>query len=150
MRGGIAEQLQPGAVIGIDTSVFIYAFERNPTYDHVVRPLLAALALGDLRGVTSIITLTELLVRPLRLRGTAAADSLQTRLLGHPNLEIRDVSRDIARRAAELRARHSLQPMDSLQVATAIQAGAAAFLTNDLRLQRVDDVPILLIDDFRP
>jgi predicted nucleic acid-binding protein len=136
-------------VVGIDTLVFIYAFEGNPTYEHVVGPFLVALEQGHLRGVTSAITLTELLVRPLQLQDTDAADSLQGLLTSYPNLVIRDVTQDIARRAAVLRARHRLQPMDSLQLATTIEEGAAAFVTNDLRLRRVDEVPILLLDDFR-
>lgn len=74
---------------------------------------------------------------------------VNTALMGYPNLDILDVTREIARRAAEMRARHRLRAIDGLQVATAIQAGATAFLTNDQCLRRVDEIPVLLIDDFR-
>jgi predicted nucleic acid-binding protein len=61
-----------------------------------------------------------------------------------------DVDRRIARHAAELRARYRrLRPADSLQVATALEAGAGFLLTNDRGLGIVPELRVLLVDDFR-
>jgi predicted nucleic acid-binding protein len=54
----------------------------------------------------------------------------------------------IARKAAELRAKENLRTPDVIQIATAIVAGAQAFVTNDARLKNVQDIPILIVSDF--
>jgi predicted nucleic acid-binding protein len=65
------------------------------------------------------------------------------RLLAHfPNLYIQEVTRTIARRAAQLRAVFSLRPADAIHVATGLVGGATAWITNDRELRRLT----LLID----
>jgi predicted nucleic acid-binding protein len=54
----------------------------------------------------------------------------------------------IARRAAELRASYNLRLADAFQVAAALAAGRGAFLTNDLGLKRVRELPILVLDEL--
>jgi predicted nucleic acid-binding protein len=51
----------------------------------------------------------------------------------------------IAERAADLRARYNLRTPDALQLVTALEAGCAAFLTNDLALRRVTDLRVLAL-----
>lgn len=64
----IAEALAPGSLIGIDTPAFIYHLEGTPERDAVVAQFFLDLARGAVRGVTSVVTLLEVLVRPLPLR----------------------------------------------------------------------------------
>jgi predicted nucleic acid-binding protein len=48
-----------------------------------------------------------------------------------------------------LRAKYNVSPPDALQVAASLNFGAKAFLTNDKRLSRLDEViEILVLDDF--
>jgi predicted nucleic acid-binding protein len=54
-----------------------------------------------------------------------------------------------AYRAAELRAKYGLRTPDSLHVATAIMSGCDAFLTNDLGIKRVTEIPILALDQLQ-
>jgi predicted nucleic acid-binding protein len=62
-----------------------------------------------------------------------------------------DVTRDVARQAAQLRARFRLRPADALQAATAAVHGATAFVTNDRRLgQLAPELDIVLLDDLLP
>jgi predicted nucleic acid-binding protein len=58
------------------------------------------------------------------------------------------VSLAIADSAARLRARYNLRTPDALHVATAINAGCQAFLTNDNTLKRVTELSILILDDL--
>jgi predicted nucleic acid-binding protein len=90
----------------------------------------------------------EISVRPLQLGRPDVADEYETLLAAFPNLSIVKVSRPIARRAAELRATFRLRPADAVQVATTIERGATAFLTNDKGLRRVNILDVLLLDDF--
>src|SRR5437764_9547125 len=55
-----------GTVVGLDTAPLIYFIEENPSYLHVVRPFFEAVDRGEFRVITSILTLTEVLVHPLR------------------------------------------------------------------------------------
>ncbi len=54
----------------------------------------------------------------------------------------------IADRAAALRAAYALRTPDTLQLAAALEAGCEAFLTNDRRLGRVQDLHVLVLDDL--
>lgn len=145
----VADALPPGALVGIDTSPFIYHLEASPGREDVVRGFFASLARGSVRGVTSVVTLLELLVRPLQLAHADAARDFESFLYEYPNLVVLDIDRSIARRAAEIRARYRLAAADSLQVAAAMEAGAVAFLTNDRALRRVQELQTLIVDDFR-
>jgi predicted nucleic acid-binding protein len=70
-------------------------------------------------------------------------------LVHFPHLTLADVTRDVVRRAAQLRARYRLRLADALQVAMALVHGATAFVTNDRQLRPL--VPLLeifILDDF--
>lgn len=146
--GQLVAAIPPGSLVGVDTAAFIYHIEAAPKYQGAVQPFFEAVARGDFRAVTSVISLMEIAVRPLQLKQPEVADEYEVLLLTYPNLTVVDVDRHIARRAAELRARYRLRPADSLQVATGIEAGATAFVTNDQDLARLPDIQVLLIDSF--
>lgn len=55
-----------GTVVALDTAPLIYLIEENPTYLPFVRPFFKAVDQGEFKVVTSIVTLTEVLVHPMR------------------------------------------------------------------------------------
>jgi predicted nucleic acid-binding protein len=56
---------------------------------------------------------------------------------------------EIAHKVAELRAKFNLRTPDAIQLATAIHAKAQVFVTNDERLRKVKDVPVLIIKEYQ-
>jgi predicted nucleic acid-binding protein len=91
----------------------------------------------------------ELTVHPWRMGRAAVAREYETLLVHFPNLTLADVTRDAARRAAQLRARYNVRPADALQVATALVHKATAFVTNDQRLARLSpELDVIALDDF--
>lgn len=56
---------------------------------------------------------------------------------------------EIAEEAARLRATYAFRTPDAVQLAAAIDAGAAAFLTNDARLAAVTDLQVVILDQVR-
>lgn len=75
--------------------------------------------------------------------------SLEQELWAIPNFQIIEVNREIAVHAAYLRRKHNPQLADAIQLATAIQAKAQAFITNDRRLKKIKEIKVLVLDEFK-
>jgi predicted nucleic acid-binding protein len=141
-------QLQ-GRLVGLDTAPLIYFIEENPTYINMMDAFFEAMDRGEFRVVTSVITLLEVLVYPLRQLDTTLANRYRNILSFSPSLRTVEVSREIAEKAAELRAIYNLQTPDSIQMATAIVNRASFFLTNDVRLPSISGLQVLVLEDLR-
>jgi len=100
-------------------------------------------------AVTSTMTMTELLVAPYREGNMALVGRYFALLSQYPHLEWIAPDLAIADNAARLRARHKLRTPDAIQVATAIQGGAGAMITNDPGMCRVEAMEFCLFDDYR-
>lgn len=144
-----SKRLAKAKVIGLDTSVFVYFLENNKNYAPLAQITLKGIENGKWQGVTSTITLMEITVRPWQLENESAAREYEAVLVHFPNLTIVDVDRDVARTAAQLRAKYKVSPPDALQVAASVSFGANAFLTNDKRLAKLEEViDVIVMDDF--
>ena len=147
--GRITERLRSFSVIGLDTAIFIYHFEENPTYLPLTRELLSSIEMGERKGVTSTITLMEIIVNPLALGKIDVARKYEAMLVNFPNLEIVDLDRDVIRQAARLRAEYRIRPPDALQAGASRLHGAEVFITNDGLLKRLQDkLEVIILDDF--
>jgi predicted nucleic acid-binding protein len=135
--------------LGIDTAPFIYFVEANPRYVDLCRQFFRLIDGGDPAGFTSVLTLAEVLSHPLRV-GDAGLEAAYRGLLLETggNLSVVPITAEVAARAAGLRARHNLKTPDALQVASALEAGCEAFLTNDHGLGRVSELRVLVLDDL--
>ena len=134
--------------LGFDTAPIIYFVEAHPRYDALVTTIFQRIAARTLSSVTSVITLTEVLIHPLRQGNQHLADAYRSLLATSGDFQTLPITSDIAEQAAALRARHGLRTPDALQIATALAAGCPAFLTNDARLQRVSELRILVLDEL--
>ncbi len=146
----LAQFLRRHRVLAADTMIFIYHLQDHPRYVPATQVILDAWEAGSHQGVTSIISLAEVLVKPLRDRNEVAAEDYRRLLTTFPNLRLHEVNRSIAEMAARLRAIHG-QPMpDMIQLATAVIAGATGFVSNDPMFKRIKDLEILILDDVLP
>jgi predicted nucleic acid-binding protein len=134
--------------LGIDTSPFIYFVEANPIYDAVVSVIFQRIADGTLFGVTSVITLTEVLNHPIRLGHQKLEMQYRSLLTNSRNLDLVTIDSPVATLAAELRARYNLRTPDALQVSASLQAGCQGFLTNDKGLKRVAELQVIVLDEL--
>jgi len=142
--------LRQHRVVGADTVVFTYHLQDHPRYVPATQAILDAWEGGSHQGITSILSLAEVLVKPLRDGNKEAADDYRRLLTTFPNPRLIDVSRGVGELAARLRAAHGLPMPDMMQVATALTAGATGFISNDAGFRRVKDLEILLLDDVVP
>jgi predicted nucleic acid-binding protein len=135
--------------VGIDTSIFIYHLEAYKKYSALTQKILSSMESGKWQGITSVITLMEINVHPWRVGREDVARKYEALLVNFPNLEIINIDRDVARIAAQLRARFDVLPPDALQVAAGLAAGARGFLTNDRRLSGLQSLTdIIVLDDY--
>ena len=134
--------------LGIDTQIVIYFVEVHPKYDTLVTEIFQRIAGNILIGVTSVITLIEVLIHPLQQANIRLQQEYRDLLLHSSNFQMMPIDTAIAERAAEIRTRYNLRIPDALQVATALAAGCEAFLTNDAKLKAVTELRVLLLDEL--
>lgn len=134
--------------LGFDTSPVIYFVEAHPRYDALLTEVFQRVADGAFVGITSVITLSEVLVHPLRRGNTSLEQEYRDLLLRSDHFATHSIDPAIAARAAQLRASYGLRTPDALQLAAARAAGCEAFLTNDAALQRVTELRVLVLDDL--
>jgi predicted nucleic acid-binding protein len=60
----------------------------------------------------------------------------------YPNLSIRNLNERIIELASDLRAQYNVRTPDAIHIATAIDAGASLFYTNDRNLKRVKEIEV--------
>jgi predicted nucleic acid-binding protein len=111
-------------------------------------PIFQIIDDGKMSAVTSVISLLEVLTQPLRLGNNDLCLQYHDLLSNAEHLRLTAIDSTIARKAALVRAKYSIRTPDALQIATAIETGCDAFLTNDAAFKRVKDITVLLLDDF--
>jgi len=142
------EWLKPllGQTVGLDTAPLIYFLERHPVYLPLIGPFFEAIERGEIEIVTSTITLTEVLVHPLRHQDRALARQDSRILLNASHVQTLAVSPRIAIDAAELRAKWGYRTPDAIQLATARVGNAAFFVTNDDDLVSTAGLQVVALD----
>ena len=137
-----------GRTVYLDANLLIYAMEDFGSVGGKVRDLFARIDAGELDGVTSELTLAEVLVKPLRDGATAIAGEYRELLDPDGPLLVTPVSRAVLVRAAEVRSSSSLKLPDAIHVATAELLGCGTLLTNDAGFLAWPASPVLLLADY--
>lgn len=137
-----------GARVFIDTAPFIYFIEKKEKYLGLLKPFFYEISAGNIDGLTSTITLLEVLVHPLRIGDDALAEKYREILLHSEGLVTFEIFNEVSEKAAKLRAKYSIKIPDAIQIATAIYCGAHLLLTNDASLKKVAEIEVLALDDF--
>jgi predicted nucleic acid-binding protein len=123
--------IAPDDRILLDTTVlaaFLDATDAtHPVAQHVLNDLVAS---GRNPAVVSMITVMEILVRPMRASPPGHYTVLAF-LRSHPNLECVPVDLQIAQEAAHLRADKRFAPPDALIVGTGLASQVRRLVTND-------------------
>jgi predicted nucleic acid-binding protein len=144
---GLIEDLGHGR-IGVDTAPFIYFIEEAPAYMPALVPLFRAADQQHVELVTSAMTLLEVLVVPYRAGNLALASRYEALLTRSRGVRVIDLTHDLLRRAAQLRAATGVGTPDALQMAAALGAGCTAFVTNDRRLPDVQGLRIVQLGTY--
>jgi len=147
----LRKALQSFDKIALDSSALIYFVEGNTRYLELVNEIFNLLNDGRIRGFTSMITLTEVLVYPFENNLEKLQNVYLNLLLATDAFQTLEVQKEISVSAAKLRAKYKVKNIktpDAIQIATAIYAGCDAFISNDKRLKQVTEIEVLILDDY--
>ena len=132
--------------IGLDTNIFIYYIEEHQIFLNKIEPLIDKIVQGKATGITSYVTLLELLVKPLRDGRLDLVDQYKTILTGQ--LEMVPIDEAVSVEAARLRAKYGFRTPDAIQLASVIIRKGDVFITNDRRLKDVKEIKVLTLEDI--
>lgn len=135
--------------IFLDTAPIIYYIEAHPQYGRLSKTIVESFQSGETRAFTSVLTLTEVMTKPLEKGNNKLADKFVDFLQYGKNLALLEITQTIAKMAAKLRGKYPfLKTIDAVQLAAAKDVGTDAFLTNDKKLKNIKDIKVLLLNDY--
>jgi predicted nucleic acid-binding protein len=138
-----------GRFLAFDSSPLIYYIEQHPQYAPVADDLFSAIDRGDARGITSVLTLLEVLVRPIRSGLIELAREYRELLSGSRGIRLFPIGSEVCELSARLRAKYDwIRTPDAIQVATALQHGAELIITNDNRWRRPTEIQVVILRDY--
>ena len=135
--GGLSE----GATVLVDTAPWIYLLEDHPEFTARFVGLFEAAELGQVHLALSTITLAEVLTGPFKSGQTTLAKRYETAL---SHYQLVPLSASVAGLAAQLRVQYRLKLPDAVQLASALDIGAAALVTHDRDFSAVQGLPVLM------
>jgi len=147
--------------IYLDTNIFIMAFEiRSEVSDQLTQIFDRLDGQPEACLVTSELTLSELLVRPIRENDEQRMEQYEAFIAPSRWLNVLPAARSTLRVAATLRAQNSnLKLPDAIHIATALRANCSHILTNDQGIKasyslhlrvKMSDPPITPLTVIRP
>jgi len=129
-------------IISVDTNFWIYHLEGHPAYSPITQVALKNWLINNTSVIISPLTLTECLVLPLKKNSPSVVHAYH-QLFNLPIVKIKDFTAQIATIAAQVRAKYDINTPDAIHLATAIHHQASFFISNDLRLKKVKEIPIV-------
>jgi predicted nucleic acid-binding protein len=129
--------------IYLDANVFIYAAEAIEPYASRLAPIFHRIHTGEVLGVTSELTVAEVLVMPIKEQRDDLRQTYEAMLYGAGPLQVIPVDRAVLMEAARLRAESKLRLPDAIHGASARLAQCTALITNDLRLASVPGLDVV-------
>ena len=135
--GGLSE----GATVLVDTAPWIYLLEDHAEFAPRFLGLFEAAERGQIQLALSTVTLAEVLTGPFKAGQTALAKRYETALSAY---QVVPLSAAVASLAAQLRVQYRLKLPDAVQLASALQIGAAALVTHDRDFSAVQGLPVLM------
>ena len=132
----------------IESAPLIYYIEAHSTYIDRMDAIILGWEDAGTTVYSSAITLTEVLVHPMRSDNNSLAQAYRDILLNSSGFRLLPITGQVAEIAADLRARYNLRTPDAIHLAAALDNNCDAFLTNDAKLTRVAEINVQLLDSI--
>ena len=133
--------------IGLDSNILIYLLGTSGPLADAAARIVDAIDAGTTEAVLSTVGLTEILAGPARA-GDAAAFELTADALRDLLIRVVSLDQATAEDAAWIRGSLGIGLEDAVHLASARNAGATAFVTNDRRLRSIPRLEVVYLDDL--
>lgn len=137
----------PGSSVYFDTAPLIYTTEQHQDYASILEPAWEMAGRGEIKILTSQLTLLEVLVLPIRNADDELIETYKQVLSGS-QIECRPISNAILLEAARLRATLNLKTPDAIHAATAIASNCDYLVANDNGFRRLTDINVITLADL--
>ena len=113
----LSEELARFETVFFDTAPVIYYIEAHPRFGPLAKESVRAFQEGLVTAYSSVITLAEVLAKPIQLGKLALARRFADFLLTGRNFHLLEIDVEIANQAGWLRGKHAaLRTVDSIQI----------------------------------
>lgn len=145
----LSDELAQLNTIFIDTAPIIYYIQAHPQFGPLAKEVVYSFQTGNISAFSSVITLVEVLPKPIETGNENLARKFVEFLKTGKNISLLDISIDIAETAGKLRGQYtSLKAMDAIQISVALEVGADAFITNDAKLKQINELKTIVLKDY--
>jgi len=134
--------------VAFDTMIFIYYFEGNNKYLSLLKRLFENVEKGKIKAFTTVVSLSEILVRPLSLGEISLADDYKNAINTFPNLRVLPINQYMATLAADLKSKYKIKLPDAFQLASALISSSQIFITNDKALKKIKEIDVVTLEDL--
>lgn len=143
-----ARALKKYKKVAVDTCVFIYVFEQEPHFGPLCKFIFSQLSKNKIQLITSSVTLTEVLVQPMKKKDWKTVNFYEDLFATLPHFSLVPIDSSVAKLAALIRSTDGFRLPDAYQLAAACKEKADVFVTNDQDLKKLKNLPILCLKDF--
>ncbi len=131
--------------IGLDSKILIYFLEGSPIFGNLSWKIFESIRTRTNHGICSTLSLLEILVGPYQNKNEGQVNKFYAILTTFPNLTWVDLTMEISDQGARLRSKYNLKTPDAILLATSLHSHTQGFISNDIRLKKVDDLDILTL-----
>lgn len=145
----LSSELAKIGSVFIDTAPIIYYIEGHAHFGPLTREIVEAFQSGKVVAFSSVITLAEVLPKPIEFQNEKLARKFIEFLKYGKNFSLVEISTEIAEKAGRLRGCYpDIKALDAIQISAAVYVGADAFITNDKKLKQIKEIKVLVLKDY--
>ncbi len=133
----------------LDTAPIIYYIEAQEKYGSLIKNLIKLIKSNEISIFSSVISLTEVLIKPIEEKNKMLMNKFSSFLRNKRNITLLQITEEIAENAGELCGKYKfLKTADALQIASAIKTNINLFITNDIKLKKIKEIKVLVLNDY--
>lgn len=137
-----------GKRVYFDTNSIIYFLEQVAPFYKVVSPIFDEIGMDNIRALTSELTLTEALIKPLRDNNIPLVCDVKDLLLDPELFTLTKTHKKLFIHAAELGGRGGLRTADAIHFASAIENDCNYLITNDKKFKTQNGVQVVILSNY--
>lgn len=134
-----------GSRVYFDVNPIIYFIEQNTQFAETVTPVFEMIGEGSILAFTSELSLTEILIKPIRDNLNQVIQAHKELLLDTELFTLISPNQDTFLVAAELGGKSSMRTPDAIHMACAIESKCKYFITNDKGIKSTGGVIVVQI-----